>query len=85
MTELSSVEDLGALSLPIVHPPSHVTSGHAAHVTESRPLEVMLKIECEVRSDHPSCNRWRKCMELIDLTEQQSRMPVLHSLGMGGL
>lgn len=23
-------------------------------------------------------------MELIDLTEQQSRMPVLHSLGMGG-
>ena len=55
LTALSFVEDLGTLSLCIVQPPSHATNGHSMyHVAESRPLEVMLKIQCEVGSDHHS-------------------------------
>lgn len=61
LTDLSAVEDLGALSLSIVQlPTAHSTdhamcSGDIYHVTESRPLEVMLKIGCDARSARYSC------------------------------
>lgn len=79
LTDLSrlTAEDLGALSLSIVqHPtPAHaMCSGDIYHETESRPLEVMLKIGCNVGSDHYSCRMKRVQGAHTGLAEQQSQV-----------